>query len=120
MCGIALNKQLGQLLWRQLLSGFKPVGCHIPVQCIRERLHLDAFCDLTEPDGADHEPASTNPRLKKDAQLMIPFKVVDHLYHRADVGCGMLQHGAVCVGYQVIPLGGSAGARAKSDRAGCA
>ncbi|CDD52778.1 unknown [Ruminococcus sp. CAG:379] len=49
---------------------------------------------------------------------MIPLKVVDHLYHRADVGCGMLQHGAVCVGYQVIPLGGSAVSPGKVGQGG--
>lgn len=60
--------------------------------------YFRALCYFTQAAGADHEFSCSSVTFHKDAELVIAFKIVDHLYDWTIAGIGtVIEDGAAAV-----------------------
>ena len=67
--------------------------------------YFRALCYFTQAAGADHEFSCSSVTFHKDAELVIAFKIIDHLYDWTIAGIGtVIEDGAAAVRDDRIPL----------------
>ena len=60
--------------------------------------YFRALCYFTQAAGADHEFSCSSVPFHKDAELVIAFKIIDHLYDWTIAGIGtVIEDGAAAV-----------------------